>query len=385
LPSLVPLAMDMDLSTRHGALLSIAELTHALSQEAQRQHRALEHYVSPEVQLSAHFFAGVDAGGSPDSAICSENIPDIMDCFLRAMTDYTHDSRGDVGAWVREAAMLGLKELMLLIAAAEPSLISPQIPPIPHIPHKEELLEIFPRSSSQELNWSAPSEIFPSIVRMLGLRAYLYPVLLGLCVSVGGLTESVVKHSSAAFFAFVNDLAAADHSALCELCATLLAIFGNHQRKSRVTLPMLKMLDQMLINGCLSTLAGHDDASFLLPLSALCTREINKCGDPQKLMSCADVFCGLLQFAGKVRRGALFQLIIFLCHKYPRVRKTTAGKFYEALVTFDDVVAEDRLDDVLTILSETKWDDPINIVRNTRNELCEMLGVPTPKPIARPV
>lgn len=32
----------------------------------------------------------------------------LYDCYLLALEEYTTDSRGDIGAWVREAAMSGL-------------------------------------------------------------------------------------------------------------------------------------------------------------------------------------------------------------------------------------------------------------------------------------
>lgn len=31
----------------------------------------------------------------------------IIDCYLKAMGEYTLDNRGDIGTWVREAAMNG--------------------------------------------------------------------------------------------------------------------------------------------------------------------------------------------------------------------------------------------------------------------------------------
>lgn len=31
----------------------------------------------------------------------------IINCYLKAMDEYTLDNRGDIGAWVREAAMNG--------------------------------------------------------------------------------------------------------------------------------------------------------------------------------------------------------------------------------------------------------------------------------------
>ena len=33
----------------------------------------------------------------------------LYGCFLEGLTEYTMDSRGDIGAWVREAAMTGLQ------------------------------------------------------------------------------------------------------------------------------------------------------------------------------------------------------------------------------------------------------------------------------------
>ena len=60
-----------------------------------------------------------------ESSICEANIVPIYECFLLALEDYTHDRRGDIGAWVREASMSGLTSLTLL-ASKESSLV-PQI------------------------------------------------------------------------------------------------------------------------------------------------------------------------------------------------------------------------------------------------------------------
>ena len=43
--------------------------------------------------------AGVCADGTPDSALCSENVAEVYGALLHSMDDYTTDSRGDVGAW----------------------------------------------------------------------------------------------------------------------------------------------------------------------------------------------------------------------------------------------------------------------------------------------
>lgn len=49
---------------------------------------------------------------------------------------------------------------------------------------------------AESLNWNAPSQAFPHITQLLQLPRYQYHTLLGLTVSVGGLTESTVSISS---------------------------------------------------------------------------------------------------------------------------------------------------------------------------------------------
>ena len=48
-------------------------------------------------------------------------LPNILDCLLNDMEDYTLDRRGDTGAWVREAAILGMESLFFCSALRLPS------------------------------------------------------------------------------------------------------------------------------------------------------------------------------------------------------------------------------------------------------------------------
>uniref|UniRef100_U3ITR5 Tubulin-specific chaperone D n=1 Tax=Anas platyrhynchos platyrhynchos TaxID=8840 RepID=U3ITR5_ANAPP len=171
---------------------------------------------------------GVKGEGSQEEYVCKDNVTQIYATLLNGVTDYTTDSRGDVGGWVRKAAMTSLMEVTLLLVQNEAELINANIckqimcwlaqqaaekidkfrahagsvfltllhfdrPPVPHIPHREELERIFPRSETETLNWNASSEAFPRITQLLGLPTYQYYVLLGLSVSVGGLTETTVR------------------------------------------------------------------------------------------------------------------------------------------------------------------------------------------------
>ncbi|XP_018881925.3 tubulin-specific chaperone D isoform X5 [Gorilla gorilla gorilla] len=355
---------------------------------------------------------GVKAG-APDEAVCRENVSQIYCALLGCMDDYTTDSRGDVGTWVRKAAMTSLMDLTLLLARSQPELIEAHIcerimccvaqqasekidrfrahaasvfltllhfdsPPIPHVPHRGELEKLFPRSDVASVNWSAPSQAFPRITQLLGLPTYRYHVLLGLVVSLGGLTESTIRHSTQSLFEYMKGIQS-DPQALGSFSGTLLQIFEDNLLNERVSVPLLKTLDHVLTHGCFDIFTTEEDHPFAVKLLALCKKEIKNSKDIQKLLSGIAVFCGMVQFPGDVRRQALLQLCLLLCHRFPLIRKTTASQVYETLLTYSDVVGADVLDEVVTVLSDTAWDAELAVVREQRNRLCDLLGVPRPQ------
>ncbi|XP_033630444.1 tubulin-specific chaperone D-like [Asterias rubens] len=294
---------------------------------------------------------GVKADGHPAMVICGDNIGMVYSAMLTAMKDYTKDSRGDVGAWVREASMSSLREITSLVTKEAPSLLIPEIilqimqclvqqaaekidrtracagaaflqllhhePEVPHIPCRQQLLTIFPRSDVQHLNWSAPSKSFPKITKLLAFPEYRPHVLLGLTVSVGGLTESLVRHSGQSLLAYLKDVTTI--SDMGEFVDSLLQVFADNEKVERVTIPMMKMLDMLLSSGSLEIFLEQEDHPFPKQLLDTVKKEISKSGNPQKLLTSIDVFCGLVLFPGVTRGKSLLQLLIFLCHKYPKV------------------------------------------------------------------
>uniref|UniRef100_A0A8C2ENL0 Tubulin-specific chaperone D n=1 Tax=Cyprinus carpio TaxID=7962 RepID=A0A8C2ENL0_CYPCA len=316
---------------------------------------------------------GVCAQGSPDRVLCEGNIRPVYEALLGCMNDYSMDSRGDVGAWVRAAAMSSLMDVTLLTAlifssvqrmmcclvqqAAEKidryrahagtvflRLLHSTDPAVPHVPHREELLSIFPPETGNSLNWNAASQAFPHITQLLRLHQYQYHTLLGLTVSVGGLTESTVRYSSQSLFEYLKGIQQ-DATVLQQFGDTLLCIFRDNLRNDRVSVPLLKMVDQILANGCFELFTSEESHPFCVELLALCKEEIKKSKDVQKLLSCVAVFCGMVQFKGDVRQKVLVQLLMLLCHPFP-----------VALVLESDIAT----------------------VRTHRNQLCDWLGLPRP-------
>jgi len=343
-----------------------------------------------------------------------ELVPHVYDCFMTALEDYTVDRRGDTGAWVREAAMTGLESLSLSLLSAgvnnvKPSIIAQVMPclaqqatekiartrghagkvfssllwatasngkDMPGIARMSEVRDIFPKDA--DINWTVEAETFPRFVKLLHLPEYTERIILGLIVSIGGLTERLVKNSSESMF---RELSSMDQRQLDSFATSLLTVFKKHQKVDRVTVPLFKFLDQLLTSSCLEAIMDDSKNQFSFQLFGLCKAEITKSGDPNKIMSSGDVFCQLLQAADtNTVKKCLVQLSIFLCHKFPRVRKSTAEKMYEALLTFgeNEIVPDENIEAVMEMLSDTQWDDSVENLRPIRNKICEMAGVPAP-------
>uniref|UniRef100_A0A8C5BR43 Tubulin-specific chaperone D n=1 Tax=Gadus morhua TaxID=8049 RepID=A0A8C5BR43_GADMO len=356
---------------------------------------------------------GVSAQGTPDSVICSGNIGQVYRPLLHSMGDYTTDSRGDVGSWVREAAMTSLMEVTLLVVSTAPELLAPDLVErmmcciVQQAAEKIDRYRAhagmvflrllhFGRASGFEtgttLNWNASSHAFPYITQLLGLEHYRYHTLLGLTVSVGGLTSSTVRFSSQSLFEHLKGIQQ-DSTALGHFGDALLKVFKDNLRHDRYASAHANT-DLASCCGCIQEVRtrGNDlgilflhlcSHPFCVDLLALCKEEIKRSMSMQKLPSCIAVFCGLIQFRGPVRKLVLSQLLVLLGHGLFAVRKETAGQMYEMLLTYDDVVDAEVLDEAMTLLSDTNWSNDLATVRTFRNQLSDMLGVPRPQLVAK--
>ena len=107
----------------------------------------------------------------------------------------------------------------------------------------------------------------------------MYIYFLGLIVSVGGMTERLVRQSSLSLYEELQRMKSAE---LTEFGQIFLNIFRQYQKVDRITLPILKCLEQLLSSGNLKPILGTD---FAYDLFTLVKTEITKCGDPNKLVS----------------------------------------------------------------------------------------------------
>nr|XP_003704504.1 PREDICTED: tubulin-specific chaperone D [Megachile rotundata]XP_012143292.1 PREDICTED: tubulin-specific chaperone D [Megachile rotundata] len=340
-------------------------------------------------------------------------IPNLYHCYLLALKEYTIDSRGDIGAWVREAAMTGLHMLTNLVSQANLiSVLNDELmaniiggiaqqaveridgiraqagivfsalihsdPPLPNIPYHEELKTIFPYNECKEhIEWRMESATFPRFIKMLSYPPYTMSLLRGIIFSVGGLSESLVKHSSVSLFSYLQEI---DELGLKNLCYKILQIFEESHKNERMITSMLAFLDRLLSSGCIQIVLDDSENGIAERILILLKQEIKNTSNTKLLISSINVFCQLLQIHGPVAKRAFCQLSIFLCHKYKCIRKVAATKTYEALTLYGEEMdlSEQDLMQLLTELNVTDWEQSVTELRSIRNHLCDLMKVPAP-------
>ncbi|KAK0164401.1 hypothetical protein PV328_003034 [Microctonus aethiopoides] len=351
--------------------------------------------------------------GVENSTTWQPFIHEMYECYLLAMQEYTVNSNGDIGAWVREAAMHGLHMLTIVVSqtnlanSLDKSLMSRVIssiaqqaveridrtraqagkvfcallycePTLPNIPNHEELKEIFPYDECKDkIEWKIELNTFPRFIKMLNFPSYIYNVLRGIIFSVGGLSESLVKHSSNALFSYLNEI---DEDHLNKLSNKILDIFEQSHKDERMITATIAFLDRLLSSGCLRSIFDDVDNNVPSRMLSLVKREKQSTTNTSLIVSTIKVFCQLLQVKGPVCKQSFVQLSILLCNKFKVVRKLTALRLYEALTLYEDEmdIPEENMKTILSELNATDWEGSANELRPIRNHLCELMGVPAP-------
>eukprot|EP00644_Phytophthora_capsici_P007644 jgi/Phyca11/555344/estExt2_Genewise1Plus.C_PHYCAscaffold_720060 len=260
-------------------------------------------------------------------------------------------------------------------------------PRVDGIPDRFQLeTQIFP--STLMVNWSMAHDTFPLVVKLMDIPEFMEEVAAGLVISVGGLTESVVKASKSALFEWMRaHLQAKDLGLLTRFGFFLVTLLTHHHQNDRVVIPLMKTMALLLESNLLrflfekrQTEDGNDTTStdFGERLYSALRDEIQKCTAVPKLSAAISVLIGLLPSDPETMSKALRALVLFLGHKFPKVRKLTAEKLYTRLLLHDEVIDEEKYDMALEILSDTAWDASISQVRKARNELLDLLGMELP-------
>ncbi|KAF0701134.1 Aste57867_8357 [Aphanomyces stellatus] len=225
------------------------------------------------------------------------------------------------------------------------------------------------------INWSMAHDTFPLVIQLLDSPVYMEAVVEGLVVSVGGLTESVVKASKNALLVWLKEQLKTNHlqvaSKFAHYCVSL---FQTHAKDDRVIIPLMKTIAYCLEERTFDFL-HKDGPIFGNALYDAVSSEISKTSDLHKISAGLAVLVGLLPSEASVEKRTFRGICVCLGHRFPKVRKMTAEKLYTRLILQDDLVEESKYDEVLSTLSETAWDADMVHARLKRNQLIELLGL----------
>ncbi|KAF9165644.1 hypothetical protein DFQ26_009656 [Actinomortierella ambigua] len=374
------------------------------------------------------------------NVVSSPEMNTILKVYFTAMNDYSVDHRGDVGSWVREASMLGFEVMTPLLARVDWSLPEEQrylskaeytqiisilllesvekidrmraiaakvLTTLLHtrvpvesetamdhdqteylldVPHRDKLMEVFELES--EINWLYPGEVYTRVVSFLHLAAYRTALLMGFVVSAGGLTETLVRHSSACLIEFVGNLAitntdvgvdgassnASTEMTLVEFGNQIMKIVEQYEGQDRVIVPLLETLNMLLEAGVL--LLMEDEYDFA-PMVKFVRRQTIKCKDVRKLSAAINVFCGLCGLGGRFKRAILLELLRLLVHPFPKIRKTTADAMYLMMNSSADEPTPEG-EQAAQLIADTDWNLAVNVVTPIRDRLYPLLGLEKP-------
>lgn len=236
------------------------------------------------------------------------------------------------------------------------------------------------------MDWNVALNTLPLFVKLLNISQLQTHLLTGLVFSIGSLTESLVKSATQSFLKQLQLLNKTDETKpiLHDLFEKLLNLCQTHLKNDRLSASLIKSVDLIVQNGFLN---DEKMEKFRTEFLCLFLENVRVTKDMQKLHAYVDFFCDMLQFNNdgennKIRERSMIQLMIMLCHQYPIVRKTTATKLFECLMSYPDLFDRDEdNDECVSLLVDTVWDDALSVVRPIRNRICELTK--TPKPVLK--
>jgi tubulin-specific chaperone D len=329
---------------------------------------------------------GVECGGKDvEMLVSKDQISSIFDGLIGGMNDYSIDRRGDVGSWVRMASMESLEELTTILADTEHRLsqsnvvlmmanvcrqMADKIDRVREAAGKtlERLLRsaidltsfpvlqnVVKKLDKKPIDWAVPTQSFHFLVYLLDVNEFRTEVLEGLIVAMGGITEHVAQAALSAWKKYSTKHSGIFESAL-SLANSLMDICKKRKGVNRVVIPLFRC-SETLISSSLLSKVNPPEHSFANDLIDFVRKEMIVTKSVMKLLEGVNTFCVLMSFGGDVQKDAIIQLLLLLNHQYPKVRRTASEQLYTMMLTLEEgLVDDDVLDDVLVVLSETRWD-----------------------------
>uniref|UniRef100_A0A0E0EZR5 Uncharacterized protein n=1 Tax=Oryza meridionalis TaxID=40149 RepID=A0A0E0EZR5_9ORYZ len=255
----------------------------------------------------------------------------VMQALFRALDDYAVDNRGDVGSWVREAAMDALERCTSILCKRDN--IAVKITPVAE--HE---------SKSIDIDTNA-----------VNTRCQLFDSSIAQDLVAGIAKQAVEKIDK------IREIAA----------KTLKRILYN-QELFVPSIPYRELLEQIIPNSADLEWAGHSE--FYSGLIKSLGPVLKGSKDFAKLSAGLSILGYISSQSDGSGSTAFSQLLTFLGHRYPKIRKAAADQVYLVLLQNDSLIAAENIDKAQEVIAETCWEGDVEEARRKRSELNEMAG-----------
>jgi hypothetical protein len=363
-----------------------------------------------------------------DYAATSQAASEVISSLLTCMEDYCTDNRGDVGSWVREAAMEALPGAIAALQASGLELVtgrcttivsallkqcaekidrtrasaatslcavlrgreSAKLEPLPDVPGSEMLLQAAPKEERLAASWAVPISAYTALTPLIvsggsdPLAAYRADLIEGIVVSAGGVGDSLGKASGGALVATLKGDPALQETVAKELVDLLTRRRG----ADRVTVPLLRILDLLFSSGALASVAPaypNPPGAFAYELAESLRAELKGSRDVAKLCHGVQALSHVAALGPDAansdrcaRTSALQGTLALIVSRYPRVRRVASEALYVLLLGLDEEDAGEGIEAAIELLSDTRWDAELTVVKPERNKLYPLLGLEAP-------
>ncbi len=236
---------------------------------------------------------------------------------------------------------------------------------------------------SQEKNWSDLGDLIPCAFGLLHFEPYRLNVLEGLLLSLGGLTESLVRHVNTSLNAFLyelnvveSDLDAGKLSVVgfMDCCVKLLEMNLKHDRVSNAILESVKIV---VNGGVLDRLGEADDQELgqrlVTRVFGAVKKELFKSKDVKKLTSGIQIVTSLMDYSlgAGYEIKTLWEFVTkYLIHPFPAMRRVAAEELYLVYSGHADMFPIE----IEGLLLEQAWEAPLDSgVRDTQRQVAQCI------------
>lgn len=247
-----------------------------------------------------------------------------IECYLNALGDYTLDSKGDTGCYVREAGLEAIESLVDLLLVPIPS-VSQVLLANPYLVvrifaglvqqaveridrtralagrvfsrllHSQNVInadnsvvvaglrQLFPKQTCETLDWHADHATLPAFIRLLRPEYYggfggefQDAVLVGFAYSIGSLTGSLRKCATSSLMRELKSIEKDDLDSLRVIINKLLGLCRlNLKNNRRLSSSLIRTVDLVVQNGLLKSMPDMPDLFVEVFTDALTTTKVN--------------------------------------------------------------------------------------------------------------